>query len=575
MPGKRRNFVSDRSMMLGARDLGLNTDDAIKECADNSLDADADEIHVKVEDNEEYLRIYVEDDGHGIDETIVDDDGEEWDGLTYALSFGGRHGNSDITIGKFGWGLSAAATTQSLETHVYTTTKGEDTWRHNYVDLEEMRQSGDTKLPESEECEVPNHIDLENPDTDSGTVVVFEKCDNPDRKRVNSMVSLLISELSQVYRKYIDAGRMITVNGNELDPKDPLYMIEGCHNPGDIPLVDEPYHEETITVKDPYSDEKHDVTVRIVWLDVEAIRSKDEWDPQWMRKNSLTQQNQGFSLIRNGREIDRGLALNLFTKHGDKNYMRGEIVFPPALDQYFGIQTNKSRFSLKSPIKDKIKEAVGGVPNQVHRKTRETINQLKAEANKNKDETEKSVSEEVAEKADKLLKPRKKFSTEEEEQIEKRVEEKKQAAIEEIEEDDNLDEEEKQEEIERIEKTYDSWLTDPFKVTPEKVPTGQFYEAEFRGKQAHVKINTGHPFHDLYSKFRESDDTDRDRSEAGVTIDLMLLAAAHAELRYQDNDDILRALDVFQDEWSLALKQFLKHKPNVEAESIQGLTADD
>lgn len=572
MPGKQRNFVSDRSMLLGSRDLGINTADAAKECADNALDADADAIHIKVEDNGEYLRMYVEDDGHGISETIEDPDGDVWDGLTYAISFGGRHGNSEITIGKFGWGLSASATSQSIETHVYTTTKDEDTWRHCYVDLEEMRESGDTTLPESKECDAPDHLDLENPDTDSGTVIVFEKCDNPDRKRVNSMVSYLISDLSQVYRRYIDAGRIITVNGKEPDPKDPLYMIEDCHNPGDIPIVNRPYHEETVTVEAPDGDGEYDIIVRVVWLDVETIRSKDDWGGSWMTKHGLTKQNQGFSLIRGGREISSGLSLGLFKKHNDKNYMRGEIEFRPALDRYFGIQTNKSRFSLKSPIKDKIDEALGSSPSQIHTKTRNKINELKAEASKSRDETEKSISEEVAESADIFLKSREKFSAEEEEEIEEEIEEKKKEAIKEIEEDDELDEDEKEEEIERTKEVHDRMLTDPFKVTPEKLATGKFYESEFRGKQAHVKINTGHPFHDLYSKFRESED--RGRSETAVTLDLMLLAAAHAEIRHEDNDKMLRALDVFQEEWAVALKQFIREKPKIEDDSLAKL-ADD
>nr|WP_049964618.1 ATP-binding protein [Natrinema thermotolerans] len=574
-------------MIIGARDLGLSTDDAVEELIDNSFDADAQNVHVKVEENGEHLRIYVEDDGHGIPPVITDPDGQEWDGLTYVLSFGGSHANSDVSIGKFGWGLSASATCQSLRTTVYTKTKDEDQWRSTYIDIEEMREQRDTVPPAAEPCELPDDLDIEDREKDSGTIVVFEKCDKPDKKRVNAMTSMLVRELSRIYRHYIDGGRTLnvnyingahtlTVNGKELNPSDPLYMIEDCHNPGDIPIVDDPYHEETIEVESPEDgdDTMYEVSLKVIWLDVEEIRSKDEWSPGWMRKHNLTENYQGFSLIRNGREIDRGLSLKLFKKHGDKNYMRGEIEFPPQLDRYFGIQTNKSRFSLKDPVKDQLDEALGGVPNQIHRKTRKKIDQLKAEAKKEKRETEPSLSEKVAKDADKYLKDRQNLSEKEEEELKEEIREKKQQEIQRIlEEEENLNEDEMEEKIEQIERKYDSFMTDPFKVTPETVGSGKFYEADFRGKQAHVKINTDHLFHDIYSGLHDVD-ADDELSEAAVLIDLILLAAAHAELRYEDNEEMLTWLDRFQDEWSGALKMFLKQKPDAEAESIKDLVLE-
>lgn len=600
---QRRNFVADGSFILGARDLGLTTTNAVCELTDNSIDADADNIHIKVEKNtveengqeQKYLRIYVEDDGHGIARTIIDDeDGVEYDGLTYALAFGGRHRNNKSKIGKFGWGLSASATCQSKRTEVYTRTPDEDGWRHTYVDLDEMDEHGDTRPPAAENKELPKHLDLENRNKDSGTIIVFEKCDDPQRATANGMESHLTGEISRIYRRFLDAGKTITINGIELAPKDPLYMMDGCYNPYEIPLVDDPYHEETIMVEAPEEDAegKYEVTLRVVWLDVEAIRTKDEWSGDWMSEVGLIEDNQGFSLVRNGREITNGVNFGLFSPHADKNYMRAEIEFPSELDKRFGIQTDKSRVSLKEPMKDKLSAALGGTTTQIQRRTRERITKLKAEQDKNKDESEPSTSEEAAEKADKYLKSRQKLSDDEEDQIEQEIEEEKEERIKEIEERDDLDEDEKEEVIEREERRYERRKSSSsFNITTETLGSGKFYEADIRGKQANAIINDGHDFHEAYRRVKSGDagvfgeEMDEGmnlreiQAEASILVDLLLLSASHAELRMQEEfgraDEAVRYIDRFQDEWSTALRLFLEHKPEAENEKLTSMSADD
>lgn len=601
---QRRDFVADESFILGARDLGLTTTNAVCELIDNSIDADADNIHVKVENNtvkedgreQKYLRIYVEDDGHGIARTIVDDeDGVAYDGLTYALAFGGRHRNKKAKIGKFGWGLSASATCQSKRTDVYTRTPDEDDWRYTYVDLNEMDEDGDTRPPAAENKKPPTHLDLEDSNKDSGTIIVFEKCDDPQRATANGMESLLTGEIARIYRRFLDAGKTITINGTELAPKDPLYMMDGCYNPHGIPLVDEPYHEETIMVEAPEDtnhEGEYEVTLRIVWLDVEAIRTKDEYDGGWMSKVGLTEDDQGFSLVRNGREITSGVTFGLFSPHADKNYMRAEIEFPTELDKRFGIQTNKSRVSIKEPMKDKLSAALGGTTTQIQRKTRERITKLKAEQEKKKDESEPSTSEEAAEKADKYLKSRQKLSDDEEDQIDQEIEEQKEERIEEIEERDDLDEDEKEEVIEREERRYERRKSSSsFNITTETLGSGKFYEADIRGKQANAVLNDGHDFHEAYQRVKsgnsgvfgeEIKETMNHReiqAEASILVDLLLLSASHAELRMQEEfgrtDEAVRYIDRFQDEWSTALRLFLEHKPEAENERLTSMSSDD
>jgi len=566
--GEVRSFAGNETFLMGARDLGVGTLDAVSELVDNSLDADAENIHIKIENRDDgNLRIYVEDDGRGMEQTI-EDDGREYDGLTYNLSFGSRPENRDVEIGKFGWGLSMSATCQANLTRIWTTRDGEDGWRFTEIDLEKMDEENETKPPESEYKPLDGHLDLEDPDKDHGTVVVFEEVDRADYSRAGDARNALIKNLARRYRYYLRGGRKITVNGTEVEPFDPLYRWEDARNPHDIPTVDDLYYEDSFEIQgyEDDDDEMHEVKVRVVWLDVEEIRAKDEWSGSWMGKAGLTQENQGFYLLRNGREIGAGESFNgFFKRHSDKNYFRAEIDFPAELDDYFGITTNKSKYSLKYEMQDRLEESVGGIPEQIHQKTRDLIDSLKAEAEKESRDKEQTLSEEIAEDGDKLLKSRDRLDDEEEEEVEEEIQEEKQQRIQEVEEDENLDEEEKEEIVEDIEQEYEGYLEYPFKVTYDSLASGQFYEVEKKGKQTRVVLNDGHEFYDIYERATQE-------SGERLILDLLLLSAAHAEEYYRDKDEMMRFLNEFRHEWSTALRVFLDQRPSTTDETVKNLT---
>lgn len=564
--------------------MGIETLSAVFELVDNSIDAGAENIHIHVEENEvdgeKYIRIAVEDDGHGISETITDD-GTDYDGITYVLAFGDNHNQDPNQIGKFGWGLPASATCTSLRTEVYTRTASDDEWRHTYVDLDEMDSNNNTEPPTSVN-EAPDHLDLENPYPDTGTVVSFEKCDDTDPKKVRGLVSQLTSNIPRVYRDYLDGAVDITVNGNNLEPTDPLFMMENAHNVGElpekIPRVEEPYHSDTVEIEEADGDEKHEVEVTVVMLDVEAIRTCDEWSREWMKNHGLVERNQGFSIVRNGREIRNGLTLGLFKKHGSKNYVRAEIRFPSELDERFGIQTNKSRLSVKQSVKDKLDDALSNAPNQIARKTEKTRQRILQEENEESSDADPSPSEKAAEKAAKFLKNPRDQTNEEKEEVKKEIEEQKQEEISEVEEKDDLDEDEVEEKKEQIEKKYERRKSsNSHNVMADNVGTGHFYEAEFMGNQVNAIIHDKHRFYEAYEQLRTGvhrDDSvsadggpevDATQTQESILIDHMLLAAARAELMMEERDqgfdeDLIReVLYQFRSEWSEALRLFLKY----------------
>lgn len=575
---------------MGARDMGVETLSAIYELIDNAIDAGADNIHVHVEKNGDYIRIYVEDDGRGIAETIEHDE-TVYDGITFALAFGDRYDQGAVQIGKFGWGLPASATCTSLRTEVYTRQEDDEEWRYSYVDLKEMDSENDTKTPISKEKR-PDHLDLENPNPNSGTVVSFEKCDDTDPKTVTGIVGRLTRNLPRVYRYFLNGDVDISVNGTELEPTDPLFIMENAHNVGElpekVPRVEETFHKKTIHLEESDSDDKYPVTVTVVMLDVEAIRTCNEWGPEWMSDHGLVEANQGFSIVRNGREIRNGLTLGLFKRHADKNYMRAEIEFPPELDDKFGIQTDKSRLRLKQAVKDKIDDALDNAPNHVHQKTRKTIRKLQAEANKKQDEVEPSPSERAAEKAAKFMKSPREQTEEDLKEVAEAIEEQKQKAIEQVEDDPDLEEDEKEEAIEQKEKKYERQKNpNSYNVTTDTLGSGHFYEGDFQGNQVNAIINDAHEFYEVYQQLRTGVHRDADKAatdsgieetmsgqtEESVLIDHMLLAAARAELIMRDryDDDAQEYIYQFRSEWSEALRAFARYMEDGMDEAVLNL----
>jgi len=497
-----------------------------------------------------------------------------------------------MQIGRFGWGLSAAATCTSLRTEVYTKQKDEDDWRHSYIDLDEMEEERTTRPPSSEQ-KAPTHLDLEDEDKESGTVVSFEKCDGTEPKTPNGIEGKLIRNLPRIYRYFLDGDLSISVNGTDLEPKDPLFRMKNAHNVGElpekVPRVEDPHLKETISLEGK-DGEEHTVDITVVWLDFEKIRKCDEWDSQWMTDHGLVERNQGFSLVRHGREIRNGLTLGIFKRHADRNYMRAEIEFPPELDERFGIQTDKSRLSPEQAVKDKISDALGNAPNQIKNKTRKGITKLKAEAEKEKSDANPSPSERSAEKASRFMEPARDQDEDEQEEVNEEVEEKMKEEIQEIAKDPELDDEEKEEEIERTEEKYERQKNpNSLNITSETVGSGHFFRPEMRGNQINAVLNDEHLFYEEYQQIRAAayhatdggapaegiDAVSESQPESVMLIDHLIMSAARAELmmmkEYDYSKELEELLYKFRSNWSETLRGFLRYSEEGNEEAISNL----
>jgi hypothetical protein len=561
------NLVSSRGFLVSARDLGLTTSDAVCELVDNSLDAGANNIRIHVAKAGDHLEIRVLDDGAGIPPEVRGEDGRLKDGIGFALSFGGRVPGraTGATIGKFGWGLSSAACCQSLRTDVYTKQKGETKPRYNCLDLEALEATNSIQLPRTTFESPEGPLSEEFVRSDSGTLIILAKCDNPDFKTVKKMAEALESHLGMKYRRFLGAGRSIQVNdGKSLLPRDPLFLTPGCFDSDKIPLA-EPYTEIDPLVFEDVRDaagQPARVTIRVVCLDVDRIRRLPEWNPRWMTERGLNEENQGFYLMRNERQIAEAQTLNLFTRNADLNYFRGEISFPPALDRFFGIQTNKSRFTLKETMKERIEKALGPVIGHINNETRAKIEKIKAD--KAIAEAEKmgpTPAEQIAAEGAKVLKVRPGSVGAEVLKELERIDQEEAAEIAKVESTPGLDSETKAEQVQLIQVRFETARL-PYRVVFDVLGDGNFYDPKFRGRQAQVIVNREHPFFAVYERATQA-------PEQRILLDLLLQSAVHAEGMYEGNREMIAAIEQFRREWSIALKVFLDRKDEI-AEEAEG-----
>ena len=87
---------------------------------------------------------------------------------------------------------------------------------------------------------------------------------------------------------------------------------------------------------------------------------------------------QGFSIVRNGREIKSAETLDIFTKANDKNYFRGEVMFPSCVDNLFRVQVNKSRYRIETTLRDVISNRCSSTINRIRNKTTRVNRALRA-----------------------------------------------------------------------------------------------------------------------------------------------------------------------------------------------------
>lgn len=229
-------------LIEGLRDTGYNFNTALADIIDNSVDAGATEIDVRINmDPDGDIIVTVADNGCGMDEPTL------LDGMTY-----GAQGRVDPKrLGKFGMGLKTASTAFCRKLSVVTRNTSDSELIKATWDLDHVGSVADWQLlidsPTSYEKELLNEVSAES----SGTLVIWEKVDRlmknysdsngkPARKALEKVIANFKDHAAMVYQRFLNEADTraknikITLNGQIVPFWDPF-----CENENETELVAE------------------------------------------------------------------------------------------------------------------------------------------------------------------------------------------------------------------------------------------------------------------------------------------------------------------------------------------------
>ena len=337
-------------LVYALQHLGYQNDVALCDIIDNSIDAGATKIKLIIDKNQ----IMIMDNGHGMNAKVLDE----------ALKLGSDVIREDnACLGKFGMGLSTASMSIGNRTTVITKQADAKQLLKSSVDVNIIKLTnrfvkymGDAN---NEERKMFDEYIGEN----SGTIVILEECVGIKNKNISHFANRMKTIIARVYRKFMNKIEFY-VNDSKIEMIDPLCL----DNKQTQIYSDENYD---IKWKDKNGiDRKSIVNVKMVLLPM--VLEDDE------RQYKANIPNQGFSILRNSREIAFGYMPKWVSKHNKYNRFRGEISFLSEMDEAMGVDFTKNGIDMTDSINDilqqYLKVQIIAIGNKAQQESVKTVN---------------------------------------------------------------------------------------------------------------------------------------------------------------------------------------------------------
>lgn len=582
------NLFPPETAIETVRDNGYNdTASAISELIDNSIDANAKNVQILIFEKtitkanrpmKEISEIVVVDDGKGMNVKE----------MATSLQFGNgtKSKNKDEdTLGKYGVGLPNASVSQCKKVEVYS-------WQNNkelytYFDVDEIISNKQEKINPIEEKKLPQKIKEQVSMYNSGTAIVWSKCDELDIARGETLFRRMNKKLCRIFRHYLDHSKSFQKNVNmtykivggnfeqKLLPNDPLYLTTPNNTPGyeNVEVMelksndDDPREgkiELTFFNKKTNKTEKSDVIFRFSYIK-DSIWKK-ETDKVSPFQNHL-KNNQGISFVRNGREIDFG-NFGYFSHYEPRDrYWGCEIRFDRVLDKVFGVSNDKQGVRKMGPLTPEIRkdsditeQDVENIPNlklreQITKRFFDTrskyLKQLtkKAVGSRSKESRSPTIADRIFKQRNVLTRSSVLAKTKTQKEIDEEYKQKLQNIAKA--EGRTLSEEKLKELVEENKKLdvnidFNSWLG------------SEFFSTEIIGKTALVNINLEHKF---YTKLYQSLANELDKTNLEI-VDLLLMAYTRVEDELAASTIEMSTFVKIREKWGQILTELLEEQDN-------------
>lgn len=513
-----------------------SVENGLGEIVDNSVEAGASEIRVYFtrklkrvgkKEIEEIDKIIILDNGTGMSPVI----------LAKCLVLGcsmREQKNGKLGIGKFGVGMTLGSISLARHVEVYSRDTVNGAFYYTYIDLDEINKESRETVPAPVEKNIPDEY-ADFFEGHSGTMVVLSNCDRMDGsgKKTNpsEMSGLIATYLGRTYRKFIEAGLKLYLDGRQVFLHDPLYYSGPTQfdtREKQDPKADL-YSTSTIDLPIPGREgETASVTIRITLLPKEWRLNIGDGGKAEARKRKIDQ-NEGVSILRANREVlyDKvpyliGLKKGQFSYQENDRWWGCEISFPPELDEYFQVRYIKRGAEPIGSLKDRLKEQLTGPVTSLRQIIKSDRDLKKAQENRSKSSFENA--EQLMSDLNAVLPKGQAGRNMSKEEEQKKVDEILDDAISK----DGNEESEREEKRKAI-------LNSMYSVVPVKYPQNTLFETEnlLDGKIV-IKLNVNHPFYEkvinpLCGDITEEDTTESYNEKIRTRDAIMLLLMSHAK----------------------------------------------
>jgi len=369
------------------RESGYSLPAALGEVIDNSLEANANAIRIRLDEGtnvrgkKHVHRIVFADDGDGMPADILQHYPQ--------IGFSTRYMRTD-TIGKFGVGAKLAALNFGTRLDVWSRTTADEPWLRVHFDLMEAleteKRGEEIRIVPPQPADVPEEFQDLLPDN-AGTMVVWSNVDRLEHgMRADNFDKLRLEvekELSRIFRVFINDGITLEVNGQELLPHDPLMQMTGTWS--EKVLMD--YYRKGEGVNAPWKPEPLDFAAEVIRNEEIRIGESSAWLTVTLYPRSVVRrrglggdklannlripENQGaISFMRHDREISYTNVPKIFPRgvQDPDRFIGITVSFSPELDEYFGVRNVKRGAEPHDQLREKIRKLLDGAVSEARKR---------------------------------------------------------------------------------------------------------------------------------------------------------------------------------------------------------------
>lgn len=572
--GTRIPMVQTGQALLSLRDSGHNLPTALGEVLDNSIEAKANNILIRLDQAEDRQgkkhihRIAVADDGTGMDVDILHH--------YLVLGFSTRYMRID-TIGKYGVGAKLAALNFGRRIDVWSRDSAAGEWMHVYFDLDEaMREEATGEivgLDAPTSLEVPSDFaDLLPAST--GTLVVWSNVDRLEDGRLaanfDELRLELEKELSRIFRHFIQGGIKISINAKEIVAHDPLMRMTGSwsdliltrdrEKTGDKrsdrkALVPE-HFPATLIAEDEIRIGGCKAKLTVTLYPKEVIRKRGMGGDKLATMLRVPENQGAISFVRLNREVSYTNVPRIFPSgvQDPDRFIGIEVSFKPELDEFFGIRNVKRGVEPHGELRVKIRELLKKHVSTARKMIEEAWG-IAAREDQEKDGEHNAVMTAVKDvdatmpksRADEVTNP---------DDVEQALKDLAQDV-------GRTKEEEKQEYVDRIREL-------PFVIESVDFPGNMFITTQHLAGKVIIRINTRHPFYrDMWEPIKSISERDAGTvsgDEAVKTarrtieaLTLLLIAYGKAESMHSNPSEHYSDLTAYWGQFLQTLMQKVKN----------------